>query len=299
MKKYSRFVYTLFFVLFMIACTDSNKQESINTDSVLIDDLGNKFELTEPPKRIITLAPNLTEMIYALNQEDRLVGNTLYCNYPKEAEKITKVGDMLTMNYEVILSLKPDLVFITVEGNTKDNYDRLKEFGINVFVSNPRNYNDIKQTFLQFGKIFDVYESADSIIKTWDKQLSEIRSQIGNRKKSALFLAAITPIMAAGRTTFINEFIEICGLENIVKESKINYPVFSREEIIKVDPDYIIYASKEELTKKYLTDIYAEWENLSAVKNDNIIFVDPDLFFRPGPRFVEAVKTLYTKINKP
>lgn len=299
MKKYSRFVYTLFFVLFMIACTDSNKQESINTNSVLIDDLGNKFELTEPPKRIITLAPNLTEMIYALNQEDRLVGNTLYCNYPKEAEKITKVGDMLTMNYEVILSLKPDLVFITVEGNTKDNYDRLKEFGISVFVSNPRNYNDIKQTFLQFGKIFDAYESADSITKAWDKQLTEIRSQIGNRKKSALFLAAITPIMAAGRTTFINEFIEICGLENIVKESKINYPVFSREEIIKVDPDYIIYASKEELTKKYLTDIYAEWKNLSAVKNDKIIFVDPDLFYRPGPRFVEAVKTLYTKINKP
>lgn len=299
MKKYSRFVYILFFVLFMIACTDSNKQESINTNSVLIDDLGNKFELTEPPKRIITLAPNLTEMIYALNQEDRLVGNTLYCNYPKEAEEITKVGDMLTMNYEVILSLKPDLVFITVEGNTKDNYDRLKEFGINVFVSNPRNYNDIKQTFLQFGKIFDVYESADSITKAWDKQLSEISLQIGNKKKSALFLAAITPIMAAGRTTFINEFIEICGLENIVKESKINYPVFSREEIIKVDPDYIIYASKEELSKKYLTDIYAEWENLSAVKNDNIIFVDPDLFYRPGPRFAEAVKTLYTKINKP
>jgi iron complex transport system substrate-binding protein len=283
----------------MISCTDSNKQESINSDSVLIDDLGNKFELTASPKRVITLAPNLTEMIYALNQEDRLVGNTLYCNYPKKAEEITKVGDMLTMNYEVILSLKPDLVFITVEGNTKENYDKLKEFGINVFVSNPRNYNDIKKTFLQFGKFFDAYESADSIAKTWDEQLSEIRSQIGNKKKTALFLAAITPIMAAGRTTFINEFIEICGLENIVKESKINYPVFSREEIIKVDPDYIIYASKEELTKKYLTDIYAEWKNLSAVKNDNIIFVDPDLFYRPGPRFAEAAKTLYTKINKP
>ena len=286
-------------IIVLLAACQQEHETKIYFDSSITDDLGNTFELSEPPKRVVTLAPNLTEMIYALKQEDRLVGNTLYCNYPAEAENITKVGDMIALNYEILLSLKPDLVFITIEGNTKETYNRLNELGIRVFVSNPRNYEDIKKTFRQFGKIFDVSVLADSLIQDWDKSLQSIEVVEQKKRRTVLFLASVTPIIAAGQNTFINEYIKMCGLENIVKDSSINYPVFSREEILKVDPDFIIYASMTKLEESYLSDVYAEWKNLKAIKNNNVIYVDPDLFYRPGPRFVQAVKTLYTKINKP
>ena len=89
------------------------------------------------PRRIITLAPNLTEMIYDLGLENKLVGNTLYCDYPEAAKKIEKVGNLLTVNFEKIVTLKPDLVLITVEGNTKETYDKFHQLGIKIFVSNP------------------------------------------------------------------------------------------------------------------------------------------------------------------
>ncbi len=287
----------LIFSIFLFGC-NPEKPKIETSKNVLVDDLGNEFDLREIPKKVVTLAPNLTEMIYALNQEDRLIGNTLYCNFPPEANNITKVGDMLTLNYEIILSLKPDLVFITIEGNTKETYNRLKDLGIQVFVSNPRNYSDIKKTFKQFAQIFDVTNFADSLINNWDFELNEIKKDSSSNKKTLLFLAAITPIMAAGQNTFINEYINLCGLENVVHDSTINYPVFSREEILKINPDFIVYAAMEKLSNQYLTDVYSEWKNLKAVKNDKIIFVDPDLFYRPGPRFVEAVKTLYEEIHK-
>lgn len=276
----------------------SKKDDQPNILNTVTDDLGNTFSASSIPNRVITLAPNLTEMIYYLGLENKLVGNTLYCNYPPAAQRIEKVGDMLTFNFEKIITLKPDLIFITVEGNTKETYDKFKELGLKIFVSNPRGYDGIKKTISDFGKIFGIETITKNKIAEWDSTISFIRNSTkSNSTSTAMYVVELKPVMLAGKNTFLNEFLQFCGLKNIAEDSPINYPLFSREEILKRDPDYIIIPTDGAKQINDIDKIYPEWKQLKAVKNKNVIFVDRDLYSRPGPRFIDAVKDLYRKIH--
>lgn len=284
-----------FIILILILGCNSSNDKNI-TNEIIVDDLGNKFVFTTKPQRIISLAPNITEMIFELKLDKYLVGNTIYCNYPEEAKHIEKVGDLLTFNFEKIISLQPDLIFITVEGNTKESYDKFKELGLKVFVSNPRNYQGIKKIYKDIGKIFSVNTS--QTIQSWDSTINKIKNESSYLKKSAMYVVELSPLMIVGPNTFLNEYLTICGLKNIAEDSPLNYPIYSREEVLKRNPDYIIYPTdgKAKLDEIKLT--YPEWKNLSAIKNGNVIFVNRDLHMRPGPRFVDAVVDLFNQVRQ-
>lgn len=283
-------------VVLFFACT-KNVQEKFSSFKVK-DDLGNEISFTKPPQRIITLAPNLTEMIFDLGLGSELIGNTRYCDYPDAARRVEKVGDMLTFNFEKIVTLKPNIVFITVEGNTKETYDKFRELGIKIFVSNPRSFAGIKKTYLDLGKIFRMQEKAKSKVAEWDSLITKISTESKNyREESAMFLIDTKPVMLAGKNTFINEYLEFCGLKNIAADSPLNYPMFSREEILKRNPDYIIDPTGEKENFSSVLKIYPEWKNLKAVKNHHVLFVDSNLYTRPGPRFVQAVGNLFSLLH--
>ncbi len=287
-----RLIFTLSILL--AACNGNIKQS--NNKNTTTDDLGNAFIFANAPQRVISLAPNLTEMFFSLGLEKHLVGNTMYCNYPAEAQKIEKVGDMLTFNFEKIVSLKPDLIFITVEGNTKSTYDKFRELGLKVFASNPRNYEGIRKTYSDLGKIFGVTGKTIPALAKWDSTLQSIRKIHSLQNKTAMFLVELRPIMIAGMNTFINEYMQFCGLKNMAADSKLNYPIFNREEILKRDPDYIIFPTGGGDTIEMLRDAYPEWKQLKAIRNNNVIFIDRDLYLRPGPRFIEALADLSNQL---
>jgi len=292
---------TIKFLLLLILFAGCSKSENKGTVTLntIVDDIGVEVTVRPVPKRVITLAPNLTEMIYELGEGNKLVGNTTYCNFPPQAKSVEKVGNMLTIDYEKIVSLKPDLIFMTVVGNSKNSYDKLKDLGMNIFVSNPKTFAGINKTFLDMGKIFDKKKLAKEKISRWDSVISSIKSKnddIQNNK--AMFLVSLRPIMLAGISTFINEIIETTGLKNIANDTKVNYPVYSREEVLKKNPDYIILFENKNLTSSNVKNAYDEWNELNASKQNHIIFVDPDLFARPGPRYYLAVEFLYNRIYK-
>ena len=281
-------------ILFFISFTSIFSQRS---KKFIYDDLNNKFTLTEIPNKIITLAPNLTEMIFKLGEGGKIVGDTKYCNYPPKAKNISKVGDMLSLDYEKIVQLNPDIIFITVEGNSKQQYEKLKQLGFNVFVSNPRDYSGIKKTFLDISKIFNVEKFAEKEIGNWDNTINKIRSSVKSYTgKTAMFVISVNPLIAAGPNTFINQFLIICGLKNILSHTISNYPIINREEVLKKNPDFIIVTKQDTNFINDALSIFPEWKNLNAIKNHNIIPIDPDLFFRPGPRFAEAARVLYLQI---
>lgn len=286
-------------LLFFLLSVCGNERENVpDSKDALVDDLGVSFVFDNPPKRVISLAPSLTEMIYALDAYEALVGNTLFCNYPPEAKEVEKVGDLLTFDYEKILQLKPDLIFISVEGNTKAAYDKFSELGLKIFVSNPRDYAGIKKSFRDISHIFNKEEKARKIISSWDSTITSIKKRAANFKpQTVMFMVDLQPAYLAGRNTFINEMIEFCGMKNIAAESPLNYPVFNREEILNRNPDYIFYSSdlKEDIN---ILEIYPEWSEVNAIKNHNFIVVDRDLFSRPGPRYIEAIKVLSEKFEE-
>ncbi len=221
------------------------------------------------------------------------MGNTKYGNYPDSAKNITNVGDLLTVDLEKIVLLNPDLIFITVEGNSKSDYQKLLDLGMKVFVSNPRNFSGIKKTLSDMAKIFNKEKLADSLINNWNIRIDKVKNTHHLIiSKKVLFLISINPIFTVGGNSFINEILTFSGLKNIYADSKINYPVLNREEIVKRNPDYILLykTNRNEINK--LLEIYPEWNTLSAVINNRVFFIDADLFSRPGPRFVDAVEEL-------
>jgi iron complex transport system substrate-binding protein len=291
------FVLLLLLTLTFISCSREGKKTPVGS-IVIKDDLNVTVTLPSVPGRVISLAPNMTEMIFAIGEGKKLIGNTIYCNYPEAAKKITKVGDMLSIDYEKILSLKPDLIFLTVEGNAKDSYEKLLKLGFKVFVSNPRNFDGIKKTFSDLGKIFGRQTQAKNIIEDWDKRYNIITEEVKKYPpKTAMFLIGLSPIMLAGKNTFINGLMSSDGLINIAGDSPFNYPIYSREEIMKKNPDYILMTGTSNKDSNKLTQAYKEWKFLKAIKNGNVIVVYPDLYLRPGPRFIDALENLFRKIH--
>ncbi|MGE5439187.1 MAG: cobalamin-binding protein, partial [Bacteroidota bacterium] len=282
------------------SCGKKSENKPVTGSLTVTDDLNYQVSFDKPPQRIISLAPNLTEMIYSLGMGPQLAGNTLYCTYPPEARKVTKVGDMLTFDYEKILSLKPDLIFITVEGNSKDSFNKLKALGLKIFVSNPRDFKGIVKTYTDMGRIFGKQKAADSAASAWKASYDSIITASASRPHpECMFLVGINPVMVAGKNTFINELITSAGLKNIAADAPQNYPVYSREEIVKRNPDVIIMAGDTQQDEVKIKDSYPEWRALKALRNNRILIVDPDLYMRPGPRFIKALKELYSRVHHP
>lgn len=289
----------LIFLSILLGCSQEQRKEK-SAGIFVKDDLNVTVNFDNPPKRIVSLAPSLTEMIYKIDYDKFLIGNTLYCNFPDDAKSKEKVGDMLTIDFEKIISLKPDLILISVEGNNKSAYDKLNELGLKTFVSNPRNYEGIKKTYLDLGKIFGKDNAAEQQVSKWERIVNTIKNNSDSAKsKTVMFLISLNPLMLAGKHTFINEYIDFCGFKNIADDVEMNYPVFNREEVLKRNPDYIVFAGSGAMAIDQIANAYPEWKNINAVKNNNIISVDADMYLRPGPRFITALEDFFRKTRDP
>jgi iron complex transport system substrate-binding protein len=283
----------ILFLSFLILISCTQHDDKVNSKSAIFDDLAKSFDTNLKVTKIVSLAPNLTELLFSLGVGNKIIGDTKYCNYPDSAKNIEKVGDLLSIDAEKIISLQPDMVFITVEGNSRSDYEKLKSLGIKVFVSNPRNYNGIKKTLVDMSKILKRENVADSLIKNWDFRIEKVKKTHDLIiSQTVLFLISTNPIFTVGQNSFINEILTFAGLKNISSDKNINYPLLSREEIIKQDPDYILMYETNTNKIDELLKTYPEWYTLKAVINKRIFYVNADLFSRPGPRFVDAVEYL-------
>jgi iron complex transport system substrate-binding protein len=273
------------------SCTE--KKEIEPQKNFITDDLHKKIEIEFSPQKVITLAPNLTELVFELGEGNKIIGNTNYCNYPNSAKKIENVADLLSVNLEKITVLQPDLIFITAEGNSKSDYNKLVELGFKVFVSNPRNFNGIKKTLLDMGRIFDVSGKAEAIVNNWNARIDSVKKthyQIVSR--TVMFLISTNPIYSVGKNTFVNQILTFAGLENITADTDVNYPLLNREEILVRNPSYILLYETNNNDVHEILNAYPEWNILSAVINNRVFFINADLFSRPGPRFIDAVENL-------
>ncbi len=285
----------LLFSLILVACAPHGKK----ANAKLTDDAGNAANFEKPVRKAVSLAPNLTEIIYFIGAEKQLAANTLYCNYPPEAKKKPKIGDLLNVDFERLVQINPDVILMTIEGNRKSQYEKIKALKFPVFVSNPRNFDGILKTIRDFGVIFGKEKTAAEKAEKLRRKFAELKKRSGKYKnKSALFLIAVKPLMAAGEKTFINEYLSACGLKNAVAESGLSYPVINSEELLKLDPDFIILPeNQKELFDEFIGNNEI-LKNLRAAANGNVIFVNPDLYFRPGPRFVNALEDLTNRLAK-
>ncbi len=265
----------------------------------ITDATGSSITINKEPLRIVSCAPSNTEMIFALGKGDRLVGVTNYADYPEEAKKIEKIGKMVPLNAEKIISLKPDIVFCYGGFQLKEAL-RIRNLGLKVVVLAPKTVKDTLSTIMLVGKILNAEEAATKIVDSFKERLDKIEVKVKNiplNKRPKVFVGSMyEPIYSPGKGTLLNELINLSGGRNIVEAS--GWLKISPEFVVKANPDIVVIPigvmsmTNLEDAKKKLSEKEV-YKNIKATKEEKIYFIDENLVFRPGPRLIEGIEKLY------
>lgn len=250
-------------------------------------------------RRIVSLGPINTKNIYLLNADDRLIANTVYCVSPPAAKNKEKIGTLLQVNIEKIISLEPDLVLATSLTRPRQ-IARLESLGIRVIqFPQPTGFDDICTQFIELGQLLDREARAREIVTEVRQVVDRIRQKSAPLKKKKVFLqVGARPLFASVENSFTNEFITLGGGVNIAQGDLQG--VYSREKVIAQNPDLILIAimGSEGASGQKEKQTWRRYPSIAAVKNDNIHIVDPDLVCSPSPlTFVEALRTIAALIH--
>ncbi|MDP2754421.1 MAG: ABC transporter substrate-binding protein [Nitrospirota bacterium] len=249
------------------------------------------------PQRIISLGPSITEQLYLLEAQDRLIGCTVYCKRPKEAESKEKVGTVIEVNLEKIVSLKPDLVVATSLTNLKA-IEKLRNLGIKlVEFHSSKNFTELCKQFLELGKIVGREKEAEEIVYRAKKAISSIKQKVKELPKpKVLVQVGAKPLWVAPKDSFVNDFIEFAGGINIAGDSETG--LYSREKVLKQNPDVIIIVTMG-IVGEEEKKIWQKYKTLNAVINNRIYIVDSYRLCSPTPvSFVETLEKI-TEILHP
>jgi iron complex transport system substrate-binding protein len=262
--------------------------------STFKDALGREISVPAPPKRLISLAPNLTEILYALGLGDRVVGVTDHCNYPAEVSLKPKVGSYIHLNVERIISLSPDLVIGTMDGNERYILDLLEQAHIKVFFVNPRDVRQAIETMTTLGFVCGRPAKARQLSDALTLRVNRVVEATGAGKRPLVFLQInIQPIMTVNRNTVHHDLIRLAGGDNMTADEPVTYPRISLEEVIRRRPEVIVISSmeREGRFEKARQD-WLQWTSIPAVQKGRVHLVDSDLIDRPSPRVVDGLEIM-------
>lgn len=263
------------------------------------DQLGRKITVPDYPQRVISLAPNITEIIFYLGQKHRLKGVTTYSDYPKQAKAFPKVGSYVHLDLEKIVSLKPDLCIAIKDGNPRSVIMRLEKLNIPVYAVDPRNLEAIIGTILEIGTLLNADSQANALARNMRFRIKQVTDSIekADHKPTVFFQIGISPMVSVGTNTFIHELIVLAGGQNLA-QGETAYPRFSKEQILSLLPEIFIISSMTNTDS--MDQLKAQWNKypqIPAIKNNRLYHVDSNIFDRPTPRLVDALELLSKLIH--
>jgi iron complex transport system substrate-binding protein len=263
----------------------------------VVDDLNRRVTLPFIPHRIISLAPSITETLFAVGAGDRVIGVTDFCNYPPEATRKQRVGGMTNPSIETIVSLKPDLIILSMEGNAREDFNKLLGMGVPLFATNPRSLIGIHKSIRDLGLLTDNSESASRLVETMMLREDSVRS-LASLTKQVLLIVSLQPLIVVGNKTFLAELVTLAGGVNIVGSSLTTFPTLSREAVVAANPEVIMVMSDVLTDTNGLQKFFPEWSTLRALRTHQVFRISSDLVARPGPRAVDGLVHLYKVIQQ-
>lgn len=258
------------------------------------DQLGRKVSLPAHPLRIVSLAPSITEIVFALDAGERLVGATLFSDYPEAATHLPKVGSYVHLDLERIVALGPDLCLAVKDGNPKEVVFRLEALGVPVYAVDPRDVAGVVETIVEMGRLLDAAPRADALASDLNERIRRVRKKAAAapERPRVFFQIGVTPIVSVGTDTFIHELIEMAGGVNLTA-GPIAYPRYSREQVLALAPEvFVITSMARGETFERVKAEWERWSTMPAVKNGRIVLVDSNLFDRASPRLVDGLEEL-------
>jgi iron complex transport system substrate-binding protein len=264
--------------------------------------------LAAPPQRIVSTAPSITEMLYALGLGDRVVGVTRYCRYPPEAQLKPKIGDYTSPNLEAIAALKPDLVII--QTNPVRLAERLGALRLKSLEIDQENIAALYKSIRVVGDATGVATGAAQLVESIRAKLEQIRQRAAALpRKRVMFVIGRTPnrlegLVVVGKASYLNEIIQIAGGENVFRDAVAAYPTVSLEEVLARNPQVIAdmgdMSDTVDVTEAHKREVVGLWQRMGtveAVKQHHVFAVASDIFVVPGPRVVNAAQAFLEMLH--
>jgi iron complex transport system substrate-binding protein len=259
-----------------------------------LDEVGREVLIPFPPRRMISLAPNITEILFTLGLDEEIIGVSIHCNFPEKAKAKVRVGSYISIDFERLISLKPDLIIATGAGNTREMVNRLERLGFPAYVIFPKNLDGILLSIGHIGQVVDRKKEASGIIHELQRRREKVIELTRNLPHPRVFLQiGEAPIVTVGKGSFADDLIRLAGGDNVAGDEKKMYPRFGIEEILKRAPEVIVVSSMNPKADygKVLQE-WSRWKTIPAVRNNRIHLVDSDLLDRPSPRIIDGLEEM-------
>jgi iron complex transport system substrate-binding protein len=258
----------------------------------VVDDTGVSVVLSQPAKRLVVLGPNLIESLYEIGAGDYILGASEYSDYPEAAKKIPRVGSHNTINFEMIVSLAPDLVFIWHSGFGAENVAKLRSLGIAVYASEPQTLDDIEFLLNDLGQLTGLSESTAIAAAQYRSELNRLQNVYSQKKTVSVFYQVWhEPMQTLNGEHVMNAVIELCGGQNVFASLSEIAPRVSIESVIAMNPDVIISSGSDSRDAREL-DFWQRWSMINAVHNEQVHFIKADSLVRHAPRILQGAQQL-------
>lgn len=261
------------------------------------DDLGREVVLDGPAGRVVSLAPHITEVIFAAGAGEQLVGAVSYSNYPEAAKHVRRVGTYNSVSLETMVALKPDLVFAWHSGNGEEIVSRLEGLGIRVYVERPRNLEAVAHSLRMVGRLTGNELQGNAAAADYLATLDSLRETYGTSAPVSVYYQIWDePLLTLNDDHIISDVIRLCGGRNVFADA---IPLVSRisvESVIRVDPQVIVASGMDEARPEWL-DAWRRWTGMQAVRENQLYFVPPDILQRHTPRIMQGAAMLCSHLQ--
>ena len=278
-------------LLLMLLAIDSK------AEIIVYDDSGREIRMERPASKIVSLAPHVTELLFAAGASQQLVGAVEFSNYPEQAKSVIRIGSYNKFDLETIIGLNPDLIIAWKSGNPESQVNELLSLGFEVYFNEPKQLTDIAQSLRQLGRLMATENTAERAANEYEQGLAGLRSKYKGRSKVRVFYQVWDePLFTINGEHIISRVIELCGGINVFSRLSILAPNIDIESVIRENPDLIVAGMNN--TRLDWLDNWKQWTAINAVKNNHLYAIDADLIVRHSPRMLLGVGQMCTHIEK-
>lgn len=263
----------------------------------VVDDNGNRVTLARPAQRVISMAPHVTEILFAAGAGARVAGVMNYSDYPEAARALPLVGSSSQLDMERVLALKPDLLVVWQGGNTERQLAQLKSLGIPMFYSDPTTMAQIGDTVLRLGQLMGTEKAAQAAAASFRAELAALAARYGSRPPVRMFYQIWDkPLYTLNGTQIVSDAMRLCGGVNVFGQLQVRAPSVSIEAVIEQNPEVIFAGDRGEESDAGL-NIWRPYKGLLAVKRNNLFTLKGGMLARAGPRMVQGAAALCEKLE--
>ena len=262
------------------------------------DMLGRDVTLAAPPKRIVSLVPSVTEILYAINADYLLVGVTDFCDFPPDARRRPKVGGMVAPSLEAIVALQPDLVIATSEGTREETFTQLTRVGVPVYLVAAHHVADATSLMRRLGELTGREATAGPLVARLEQRIETVQKAVAPfGRPRVLYVLWPEPLIVPGREALVTELIQLAGGQSLSADDRDAWPRYSLEAAVAKSPEVILLANHGAGTGAVSLEKWQRLTSLPAVKAGRLVSVNGDLLHRYGPRFVDGLEQLARAIH--